>query len=87
MRRPLRAGLHRLLPAHLGHQLRGRLVLDAEEHAAGSVRQELRPLLAIGGMDLRNILPNQHGRAVGAQEGDRIHEGVEPPERAGLIEE
>lgn len=44
-------------------------------------------MLAIGGMDLRNILPNQHGRAVGAQEGDRIHEGIEPPERPGLIEE
>ncbi len=83
----LRAGLYRLLPTHLGNHLGRGLVFDAEEHAAGGVRQELCPLLTIGGMNLRDILPNQHGRAVGAQEGDCIHEGIEPPERARLIEE
>jgi len=75
------------LPAHLGHQLGRGLILNTKEHAAGGVRQKLRALFPIGRIELRDILPNEHRRAVGAQERDRIHKRVKPTERAGFIKE
>ena len=65
----------------------GFVVVDPEEQPRRGVRQERGGVVAVDFGDLRQVLPNQHRGAVGAQQAGLLFQHVEATEHGHLVEQ